>query len=189
MDIDEALQTARTAVLEMDPALPVELTETAFREVLRHLLSRTSAPAPGKPGAPRTEPTTDTPLHRLAARLRIDPDALADVFDFDGGEARLHVPSSRISATKSQATRDIALLIAAARQGSGLDESWTSSNPIREALANYNRYDQSNFSANLRAAGDVLNIRGKASATEVRLTQPGWEAATTLIRALTGSPS
>jgi hypothetical protein len=114
----------------------------------------------------------------------VSPEALADVFEIDGDAVTLHVASARISATKSQATREVALLVAAARQGSGADDGWTQVAHVREALQNYRRYDTNNFAASLRGATDAFNFRGKGAAQELRLTKPGWEMATDFIVSL-----
>ena len=80
-----------------------------------------------------------------------------------------------------------ALLIVAARQGSGVDDGWTSVGHIRDALQNYKKYDPNNFSAYLRRVADAFNFRGKNTSMEVRLTQPGWETVIALIASLTGA--
>jgi hypothetical protein len=186
MDVSEALNEAINAIQQADPPLPNDLRAPAFGEVLRHLLS-----SPSTAVARREEPLTPsgggTGLARLAAKIKVPEEALADIFDIDNEDAKLHVASSRIPQLKSRATRDVALLIVAARQGAGLDDGWTPVTPVREALTHYNRYDVSNFSSNLRACGDVFNIRGRGPSTELRLTQPGWEAASTLIRSMAGT--
>jgi hypothetical protein len=125
-------------------------------------------------------------LARLSARVKVSESALADVFDISRENVTLHVASSRVDSTKSRATREIALLIAAARQATGADDSWTAVSHVRDALQQYNRYDTGNFSAYLRGAADAFNFRGKGTSLEMRLTKPGWEMATALIRSLAG---
>jgi hypothetical protein len=169
---------------------------TIFTEVLRRTLDGDQVPAAhaggqqvqaaGRQATPATPADADTGLSRLAARLFVAENALADVFAVEGGNVMLHVASTRIATTKSRATREIALLVTAARQGADIDESWTDVSHIRDALAQYNRYDISNFSRYLRETGDVFNFRGKPI-QQLRLTRPGWEAATQLVKTLTGS--
>jgi hypothetical protein len=184
MEIGDAIKTAHHAVVEAN--LPPELQEAAFAQVLRHVLSATSRPASPGPSTP-LKPTEDSSgLDRLAARVGVTTDALADVFEITDDSVSLHVASSRIASVKSRATTEIALLVAAARQGSGADEAWTAVEHIRQVLQHYKRYDTNNFSAYLRRTGDAFNFRGKGSSSEIRLTQPGWEMATSLIMSLTG---
>jgi hypothetical protein len=187
MKIKEALSLAWAEVEEAE--LPEHVRERAFGEVVRHLLSADSSPA-GQ-AMPRTEAAGTEPaavtagLARLATRLGVPEGALADVLAIENDNVTLHVTTAKISATKSKATKEIALLVTVARQGAGLDESWTDVSHVREELTHYGRYDQSNFSKYLAATGDVFNIRGKPA--QLRLTRPGWEAATDLVRSLTGA--
>jgi hypothetical protein len=189
MEITEALKTAREAIIEAD--LPAELQQAAFAEVLRHLLGGVPESA-----AQAVVPTVSVPsvpsssgLGRLATRVGVSEAVLADVFDISGDEVTLHVASSRIAPSKSRATKEVALMIAAARQGSGVDDSWTLVTHIRDALQQYNRYDVGNFSTYLRAATDSFNSRGKGASLEIRLTKPGWEMAIDLLHAVAGEAS
>ncbi len=187
MEIEEAISLALTSVDKAD--LPEQLRERAFGEVLRWLLGGISSSAAGtvtrEPAVGAGSASPEPGPERLAVRLGIPETALADVFAIEGDSVRLHVASAKISSTKSKATRDVALLIAVARQGAGIDESWTEAAHVRDALTHYNRYDISNFSKYLRDTGDLFNFRGKP--VQLRLTRPGWEAATELVKTLTGS--
>ena len=80
-------------------------------------------------------------------------------------------------------------MVTAARQGSGIDDSWTAVTHIREALQQYNRYDVGNFSPYLRGAADAFNFRGKGTSLEMRLTKPGWEMAIELLHVTAGMNS
>ena len=189
MEIEEAISLALTSVDKAD--LPEQLRERAFGEVLRWLLGGIASPAAGtatrEPTVGAGSASPEPGLARLAVRLGIPETALADVFAIEGDSVTLHVASAKISSTKSKATRDVALLIAVARQGAGIDESWTEAAHVRDALTHYNRYDISNFSKYLRDTGDLFNFRGKP--VQLRLTRPGWEAATELVKTLTGAES
>lgn len=186
--IKEAIDLAWASVEASD--LPTGIGDdyhlVIFTEVLRRALDGKQAPAPGTApiqAAAAASAPADTGLARLATRLMVPADALADVFAIEDGDVTLHVASTRIAATKSKATRDIALLVTGARQGADIDESWTDISHIRDALTQYSRYDTSNFSKYLRETGDVFNFRGKP-VQQLRLTRPGWEAATQLVKSL-----
>jgi hypothetical protein len=183
VDPRKAIKIAHEAVIGVD--LPQEFRQAAFVEILRYELNTAQVPA----AQPSTQlgKSNDGPsagLARLAIRVGVSELALSDVFEIDGDVA-LHVASSRIDTVKSRATKEVALLIASARQGSGVDDSWTGVNHVRDSLQQYNRYDPNNFSAYLRKAGDSFNFRGKGSSQEIRLTKPGWETAIALIGSFT----
>lgn len=187
MEIQEAL--AQTQAELKKAGVPEQWQESWGREVLKHLLAGRPLLAPQLAAqAPVTASgaAADSGLGRLAARFAVSETALADVFEVQDEGVTLHVASARISATKSKATREVALLVVSARQGAGIDDSWTDVSYVRDSLAQYNRYDQSNFSKYLGGTDDVFNFRGKP-VQQLRLTRPGWEAAEELIKAITGS--
>jgi transposase-like protein len=182
MEIKEALSRARSSVEEAD--LPEPWRASAFSEVLRHLLRDSAMPGNMAVEVPTRVPRSEAGqgLARLADRLGVPDSTLADIFDVEEDVVTLHVASSKISSVKSKATREIALLTVVARQGAGLDESWTDVSHVRDALNQYNRYDTSNFSKYLRDTDDVFNFKGRP--VQLRLTRPGWEAATELVKTL-----
>jgi hypothetical protein len=182
MEPKEALSLARHLV--EDAGLPASWQERAYGEVLRSLLGAgraTTDEQPTRSQPSETHSPQESALGRLATRLGVSESALADVFAIDGVDVSLHVASAKLSTTKSKATREIALLIAVARQGTGIDDAWTDVSHIRDALMQYSRYDMSNFSRHLRDIDDVFNLRGKP-VQQLRLTRPGWEAATELVK-------
>jgi hypothetical protein len=186
MEITEALRAAKQAIEQAD--LPETWQERAYGEVLHALLGG------GEPAASSAVATlprevgagSGSGLQKLAARFGVHEEALADVFAIEDDAVTVHVASGKLSATKSRATREVALLIAGARQGIGIDEAWTDITHVRNTLTQYNRYDRGNFAKYLRETQDVFNFKGKP-VSHIRLTRQGWEAATELIKNLTGS--
>lgn len=194
MQLEEALKLAKEAVESAE--LPADWQPTAFKVSLGYLLG-TLAVSPGNQSVPASpgnapgnaEPSTHTAnegVQKFASRVKVPVPALEDVYEFDEELVRLHVGAAKISTSKSQAAREVAILVAAARQGTGLDDGWTATSHIRQALTDYGRLDASNFAANMKKVSDAFNFRGKGAATEVRLTQPGWEIAAQMVRKVAG---
>lgn len=124
----------------------------------------------------------------LAARLGLVEDDLADVFGTNReGRVEIHVPTPLLTKAKSGATKELALLVLASEQYAG--DAWTSVESIRKVVADYGKYDASNFTSSLRQLGTAATVRGKQSSAEYRLTRVGWEAASTLVGRLSGRPS
>jgi hypothetical protein len=108
------------------------------------------------------------------------------VYHFDSGDIKLIVASTKLLSDKRAATRQIAVLIAAGRQGSGIDASWTDSKVIREACGDLGKLDSPNFANTLNSMGDVFSFQGKGQVRKVKVIRPGYERATALITELTG---
>lgn len=132
--------------------------------------------------APAAEGDT---LGKLAVALQISKDTLELVYDFEDGVPSLVVSAKKIAPNKATAVRQLGQLIAAARQIVGVEE-WTSANIIRKVVQDYGRLDGSNFAASLQQMESVGVLRGKGQAREVKITKPGIESTTDLIKVLVG---
>lgn len=125
-------------------------------------------------------------LSQVSARLGVDAEQVAEVFDDDGGDLRLIVAASKLPNNKSGASKMIALLVAAGRQAAGRDaDGWTDSSVIRDACRDYGRLDGANFSTTLSAMRDEFSFKGKGPQRQVRLTRPGFDLAARLVTQLT----
>jgi hypothetical protein len=139
------------------------------------------ASGPGGPGGQRAEG-----IGPLAARLGVDEDGLADIFGVNReGRVEIHVATPLLTKAKSGATKELALLVLASEQYVG--DAWTSVESVRKVVADYGKYDASNFTSSLRQLGTAATVRGKQSSAEYRLTRVGWEAAAVLVRRLAGT--
>lgn len=185
MEISEALLAAKEAVEQAD--IPEQWKERVYPEVVRSLLGGHSAAQPAVTTIQRVgQASSGTGLQRLATRFEVPEEALADIFAIEDDAVTVHVATGKLSTMKSRATREVALLIAGARQGVGIDEAWTDVAHVRETLDQYNRYDRGNFAKYLRETQDIFNFKGKP-VSQIRLTRPGWEAAAELIKNLVGT--
>ncbi|MFD1714514.1 hypothetical protein ACFSBZ_08540 [Amnibacterium flavum] len=125
-------------------------------------------------------------LGKLAHVLNLPKDTLELVYDVVDDGPALVVSAKKIATNKSQGMRQLAQLISAARQISGIEE-WTSAGLIRKVAQDYGRLDGSNFAASLQLLEDVAVLRGKGASREVKITKPGIEATSELIRTITGN--
>lgn len=121
----------------------------------------------------------------LATYLSVPTRAVDDVFFWDGDAPIPGMSSSALDSRKAAATKQLALLIAAARQGLGLEE-WTGVDFVRRACIDFGRYDESNFAAAINEMSDSFLIRGRGRQRVLRLRRPGVEKAARLVRDLTG---
>jgi hypothetical protein len=172
--------------------VPDDLRVIAFEKTFDALIGTET---PGGGSEPGTEvarrgnvesTTTAVPsLGAVASRLGLEPELVSEIFYIAGDSVGLAVASSKLDPKKAAATQQIALLIAAGRQASGLEE-WTHINWIRDACRDYGRFDVANFASTIKRMGGLFGFRGRARQLEVRLTRPGFEQAAELARQLGG---
>jgi len=189
----ETLVRSSLACLER-AEVPSELRQVAFGKVFDLLVggrttptARGNGPGPTPPDAEGTSREGE-PLDGVATRLGVQRDVVDRVYFIEGDRLELVVSPSRLDVAKSRATEQIALLVAAGRQGSGLDQDgWTSVEPIREVCENFKRYDQGNFATTIKDLGSILTVRGTGRDRKLRMTAPAWQKARDLIANLAGA--
>ncbi len=127
-------------------------------------------------------------LDNIASRLSLNLDVIEHVFVESDGIVSLIVPPDKFSSSKMSGTREIALLIVAAKQCSGLEDSWTSVDEIRKWCEEYKKYDAPNFARALKGMKqELMPPRNKGASREYRLSKPGLQEARQLIERLAGS--
>lgn len=132
---------------------------------------------------PGAEKKDDDVLDVIGAALKVDRDMLELVYAIKDGEPQLVVSSKRIAANKATATRQLAQLIAAARQVMRLEE-WTPASAIRKVVQEFGRLDTSNFAASIQQLDNVGVLRGKGQQRELKITRSGLEDTAELIKTL-----
>jgi hypothetical protein len=185
----EVLKQARKAV--DDSGVPADLRPAAFREAV-HLLSSESTPG-GSTKAPAVHSGGTggggiggiVGLAALANKLGVSGEAIEEAYHNDSGDIKLIVGSAKLQGDKRAATKQIAVLIAAGRQGAGTDAGWTDSKVIREACGDLGKLDSPNFAATLNSMGDVFSFQGKGQNRKVKVSRAGFEKATALVNELT----
>lgn len=190
MKISEVLVSA---LKEVDEAGIKEegLRVVAFGKVIDLLLGNVQAsisrPNPNSRGGSVAASTDEgAMLQAIANRLKLDVEAVAQVFSIDDGELQLVIGPGKLNPRKSGATKEIALLVAAGRQAAGIDDEWTSLGVIRKVCEDYRRLDSPNFAAAIKEMEDWFSFRGNGTNREVRMSRPAWEQARELIIRLIG---
>jgi hypothetical protein len=162
--------------------LAADLRPPAFAKVFDLLAAQRSLTRGGE-GA-ESDPNGPSGIGRIAARLRLEPADVAEVYYEDGERLGIGIGATRLHSTDAGATKQIALLLAGGRQAGDYDEGWTPVAIIRAACRDYGRLDTNNFATTIASMTDAFTFRGKGQSREVRLTRPGWEAAARLVREL-----
>jgi len=185
VDVQTILTEALKAIENAN--VPTELRVVAFGKAVDLVAGRDPHATRPRVLPSGTPLVGEAPLSRLATRLKLDVVVLADVYHDSGTELELVVSPQKLSTAKSKATKEIALLVAAARQSQG--EEWSYTDVIRKTAEDYKRYDSPNFASALSEMKSEFNVRGSARKRELKLTRPGWEAAAALVTGLVDSSS
>ena len=165
--------------------------EAAFKLVLEAML-RDGGPnhAPGGEPELESEPQngvgevrTATDLgYSLADMFGISPDDVPNLFEVADGEPKLVLDHRKLSRESATATRELTLLVCAARDALRLS---TSTTLVRSVAEDYNRLDSSNFMSTLRSMDEVA-VRGRPRSRDgtLRLRKVGVDAARELAQRL-----
>lgn len=194
--VADILAEAIAAVNAAD--VPAELKEAAFSKAVDVIMARRTAGTVARidtgvsvpagmstsVGAPPSVAPDDL-VGRIAARLRLERDAVAEVFDATDGKIDIIVPPRKLAPGKAPATKQLATLVAAARQGAEI-EDWTDVDEIRRFVEDFKRYDSANFAATLKEMDDIFRIKQTGRRIVVKLGRPGWDRATELVTTLAG---
>lgn len=189
-DVKDILTEAAQAVDEA--GLSADLRQAGFEKAVDLIASKRGIVA-AAPGAKRdataaadagTPAGTGSLLGRVAERLKVDFDTIAEVYHERDGAFEIVVPASKLDPDKAPAAKQITILVAAARQGSGTEE-WTHIDHVRRVAEDFGRYDAANFASAVRAT-QGCQFRTENRKILVRLSRPGWEGATALVKKLAG---
>lgn len=194
---DTITSILRKAHESVDAAgLPESLKVAAFEKAV-DLLAGTAVPAatpsqaseaPEVAGAPKPPPSDGgtKSLERVAAKLRLPLETVSEVFHIDGEKIALSIASSKLPSAKLTASKEIALLIAAARLAGGWDAEWTAAEEVRSVADDFGKFDQKNLAKALTDQGDYFGFQGKGEARKIKVNRKGLEEAAVLVRKLAG---
>jgi len=125
-------------------------------------------------------------LDKMAIYLGVPREAVEAVYYLDGeGPPGIGLGRSRLAKRTAEAARQLALLVAAARQFDGV-EQFTAASVIRDVCQEYGVFDTGNFAKSLVAMDDVFQFQGSGAGRRVRLIRPGREQAGRLVVELAG---
>ena len=118
------------------------------------------------------------PIDSIATKFKLTADVVREVFSVGAdSELTLIVPVSKLEKAKSAAAKQIALLIASARQAAGVDTEWTSVEVFRSIASDYGKYDAPNFATTIGSYQTVFSFRGKGQQRHVRVNRQGFDEA------------
>lgn len=187
---DELLRKSWEAVKAAN--LPEHVQGVALRLAAEHLVgalsvsARPTAPARSAgPAGPGQLPAGGM-IARLAQKLRLDQETVSHVFNQDGDALEIVVAHGKLEKKNSAATKQIAILVVAGRQGAGLEE-WTPASEVRKWCEQFKKLDSNNFASTLRQLESHFTFRGSSQARQLHTTAPGWDRATELVRQLGGA--
>ena len=185
--VAEAWAATDVVADQVDPST----REAAFKMLLEAML-RNGAPIPTPDGEsePESQPQNGVGDQRNAADLGysladmfgISPEDVPNLFDVTDGEPKLILDHRKLSRKSAAATRELTLLVCAARDALRLSTPTTLIRSVAEA---YDRLDSANFMSTLRSMDEVA-VRGRPSSREstLRLRKIGVDAARELAQRL-----
>jgi hypothetical protein len=187
---DNTVGVLRQAAAVVEEAqLADDLRPIAFARVLDLTLGGASqagpdpsADQPRRTGATRrAQADASDPVGALAAKLKLDADAVERVFDFHGDGVQLTVATSDLAESQSEATGEVAYLITAALQASGLKDE-VPIQTIKEACEDRGVLDAPNFArAMSKIEGKGISKRGAGKHRAYKINARGYEIAAKIV--------
>ena len=181
--LNECLKEAKEMVDSMSFDEP-EVKAAALTKTLELLVK--SAGSEPQSNELQNESGNNEFFTKLSRKLDLAIPLLKKVYFVKNEEVSLLVKTSDLSKSMRAATREIALLITAARQVAGFEDE--TSNQLIKELCNrkYRCYDQKNFSTHIADLRDVMHIRTENSKLKfLTIAEPGYEELKILIGRIT----
>lgn len=195
-ELAEIVSTAKQATEEL---VDTDLRQVAFERVLDHLLknggtsSSVEAAAAVQVPASNVQATSNADgafaeeqqrIDAIASYFKISPEDVQHIFDVSGEQPKLSMHSNSLAVSRSEAAREIALLIAGAHTALGRE---TTTAHIRSAACDYNKLDPPNFMKTLGKMPEA-SVLGKPGSPNrvIRMKVSGVEKAQELAQRLTG---
>lgn len=191
MEISEILRKAYDEVEESN--IPEEYRIKAFEKSIDLIVGhkgetiKSVATNSSSDGSNQAGDTSSSVIGSISSELDIPTVVLEEVYymDEDNDQLKIIIGSSKLEDSIAGATKEIALLIAGARQLGGI-EDWTSTDLIRQECEYFNKYDSTNFAKTIKRMDDVFSFIGSGQSRKVKINRPGLEKLAELINSITG---
>ena len=193
-DMASLVREAWLATATLDGVADAHTRQSAFVLVLEAMLRRSSngptqaaTPTNGVSGSPTDGgddlySTADLRGDAISSYLEVPRDQVERLFAIEEPEPTLQLPVQKLALGKRPATREIGLLVVAARTALGLD---TFTDHIRESAEYYRKYDGPNFLSTLQKSDEFVVLgRPRTRARVVRLRRAGVAGARELAQKL-----
>lgn len=181
--IDEILREAATAV--EDSGVPEDLREVAFAKAVDLISGASMKTEAGLLSEQRNSSCGDDILEMISRKFEADIGLIEEAYEVEDGVPQLTVARSKLASSKMAATKQVALLLAAARQAAGV-EDWTEFDKIRESVEMYGKYNSPNFARTIAELEDEFSFSGKGQSKRVKVRRDGFKSAGSLIGQLLG---
>lgn len=191
MEVSDILASAQEAVKKAQ--IDDSLKPVAFEKAV-DLLAASAGLTSGKEHVPSaaasgsaagTTSADGTLLGKVASKLKLDVATVKEVLHEEDGKFDVIVSPGALEKAKSTGMKQLALLVAVARQGAELEE-FTEADHIRYFADTFGKYDEGNFATDLKSMTEEFRIRRDGRKILVKLSRPGWDAAAALVRRLAG---
>lgn len=187
--VDEILREAADAVAASD--VPEDLRSVAFAKAVDLIAGTPTAinnftEVDRHPNSvqPKVSYRGDQ-LEMISDKLDIELSIIQETFEAEDGIPQLIIARGKLANAKRAATKEIALLIAAARQAAEVEE-WTESNTIRESVEMYGKYNKPNFASAISELEDDFSFSGKGQSRKVKVRREGFKNAGALVKRMHG---
>jgi hypothetical protein len=188
--VAEILRTAHEAVKEA--GVPTALQPVAFEKAVDLLAAAPAVLTPITPPAEEPPPKPqlggggeEKTLARLAAKLGVTEESVGEVFYVENDALAIGIGTSKLGSQNKEAVQQLALLVAAGRQGGGWDAEWTNVSEIRPVADAYGKVD-TNFATTVKGMDDVFTLSGNGANRKLKVKRKGYEDLAALVKTLAG---
>lgn len=184
---DALVQRLRRAEAIVEEAgVDAGLRPAGFAEVFRALSGEsTASAADGREQDQRhtsVQGELSERLSAVAAAFDVDPTVIEQVFSDDDDQLIIIAPSRRLASTSRGAMRQVAILLACARQAGGWDGSWTQPGTIRNECQRIDVYSK-HFGTVLDGL-DSFSGQGTGAQRQLRAHNASYKAAREVLKEL-----